>query len=150
MPSADEMAAGAAVFSGLAADLQADLGDGAAAAGVATIRADDDEEEDEDEEHGGAAAAADVVNDAPDFGTQKTVLQAARTLIDVWFDSSDLEPLKLPTCLSVDDRGVLHAYCENLRRRRRKRSLSRCEPSPWWESHSCRWQQQQQQQHLRG
>ena len=117
MPSSDQMAAGAAVFNGLAADLQADLGDGAAAAGgVAAIRADGDEEEDEDEEEedGAAAAAADEVNDAPDFGTQKTVLQAARTLIDVWFDSSDLEPLKLPTCLSVDDRGVLHAYCENL------------------------------------
>ena len=45
---------------------------------------------------------------------EKTVLQAARSLVDDWIASSDLEPLKLPTFLSTDDRAVLHAYCEGL------------------------------------
>ena len=113
MPSADHMATGARVFDSLPDEVRACLSGGNATA--TPIRAEEDEHADDDEEHGARATAAEEGDDEPpDYRTMKTVLQAARRLIDAWIESGDLEPLKLPAFLSTDDRGVLHDYCEGL------------------------------------
>ena len=47
------------------------------------------------------------------FTTQKTVLQAAERVLQLWYQSSDTASLDFPTFLTEDDRAALHSMAEN-------------------------------------
>ena len=70
-----------------------------------------------DEDEAVAADSGNAVDDteggATSFATQKTVLQAAERVLDLWFQSGDPAPLDLPTFLGEDDRAALHSMAEN-------------------------------------
>ena len=109
MPSAAEVSRWASSYNELADRVQEEL----AAAGLGD--GDDD---------GNLAAAADDAEAVPDgvdeegeeeaanFETRKSVLQAAALLVQAWDSSGSAEPLRLPTFLTPDDRAALHAFCE--------------------------------------
>jgi hypothetical protein len=85
-PSADHAAAGAAVFDALPADAQAELNGGASGGTAAPpMRSVEEEDADDEDEHGVHATGAEAGdNDASGYGTNKTVLQAAKRRLDEW------------------------------------------------------------------
>ena len=101
---ADHASTGATAF----ASIDQSITNGLCAGGDAD---DDDDVDDADEE---AAAADDNGDDGCASATHKTVVQAARRLVDLWVRSGDTDRLKLPSFLTSDDRAELHAYCESL------------------------------------
>jgi hypothetical protein len=110
MPSAAQVARGASSFNGMADTVReelaaAGLGDDADDGNLAAAAGGDEAAPDEEEEEAAGEEAA-------DFETCKSVLQAAALLIQVWDASCSAEPLRLPTFLTLDDRAALHAFCE--------------------------------------
>ena len=115
VPDANHVDAGANLFNSLPTDVRANLvgGEGSGSTANAPVRTEEEEDDEDDEAHGARAAV--TGDETPiDYGTMKTVLEAARDVIDHWRESSETEPLKLPAFLTDEDRGALHPYCEGL------------------------------------
>jgi hypothetical protein len=96
-------------FACLDPQLQADLIGACDAGGAAPMMSEEDELEADEAEHGAAVAGATSEVRA---AVRKTVLEAAADLIMEWAASEDQQPLELPSCLTLDDRSSLHAFCQ--------------------------------------
>ena len=104
LPDNATVPASSSIFSSLPQRLQAAL----VGTDIDTGNASGDDEEDDEETDEVAAGAA----------LRKPVFAAAKDLVNAWAQSpSRTEPLLLPTCLSSEDRALLHQHCENLKLR---------------------------------
>lgn len=99
----DTTTATTSIFSSLSQRLQAAL------VGTDTGNASGEEDEDDDEEAEELSAGVAL--------RKPVVVVAAKELPNAWAQSSRTEPLLLPTCVSPEDRALLHQHCENLQLR---------------------------------